>query len=162
MKSSNILLFLLVLLLVTGCGGGGSSSSNGSSSSSSQTTNVLSLTVNGSTCDSSLTVPAGYINDACVNVTVCTPGTSNCVTINSILLDTGSYGLRIFKQVLGGVSLPQVASGFGSLAECVQFVDKTSEWGPVQMADVILGSEPAVEVPIQVIESTFGSIPSSC
>src|SRR5208337_1511009 len=163
MKSSNILLFLLVLLLVTGCGGGGSSSSNGSSSSSSQTTNVLSLTVNGSTCDSSLTVPAGYINDACVSVTVCTPGTSTCVTINGILLDTGSYGLRIFKQALGSsVTLTQVASGSGSLAECVHFGDGSSEWGPVQTAIVILGNEPAVQVPIQVIDATFGAVPRSC
>ncbi len=165
MKSSSILLCLFVLLLVSGCGGGGSSSSTskGSSNSSSQTTNVLSLSVNGSTCDSSLIAASGgYINDPCVSVTVCTPGTSTCVTINSILLDTGSYGLRIFKQALGSVSLTQVTAGSGSLVECVQYSDNTSDWGPVQIASVSLGNEPAVQVPIQVIDSTFGAIPSSC
>src|SRR5208337_839049 len=86
-----------------------------------------------------------------------------CVTINSILLDTGSYGLRIFKQALGSsVSLTQVTSGSGSLAECVQYADNTSDWGPVKTASVILGNEPAVQVPIQVIDSTFSAIPSSC
>ena len=159
MKSISILLILFVLLFLPGCGGGGG---GGSSSSSSQTTNVLSLTVNGSTCNSSIN--AGYPNDPCVSITVCSPtDTSNCVTINSILLDTGSYGLRIFKQALGGVPLTQVTSSSGgSLAECVQYADFTSDWGPVQMASVILGNEPAVPVPIQVIDSTFGAIPSSC
>ncbi|HXW68427.1 MAG TPA: DUF3443 family protein, partial [Dissulfurispiraceae bacterium] len=125
--------------------------------------NVLSVTVNGSTCDSSLLAASGgYVNDPCVSVTVCTPGTSTCVTINSILLDTGSYGLRIFKQALGSVSLTQVMSGSGSLAECVQYADNTSDWGPVQIASVSLGNEPAVQVPIQVIDSTFGTMPGSC
>jgi hypothetical protein len=125
--------------------------------------NVLSVTVNGSQCDSSINNGSpGYTNEPCVSVTVCTPGTFTCVTINSILLDTGSFGLRLFKQVLGSVSLPQVTAGSGSLAECVQYADNTSEWGPVQMASVSLGNEPAVQVPIQVIDSTFGAIPSSC
>ncbi len=117
--------------------------------------NVLPVTVNGSTCDSSLTEPVGYINDPCVSVTVCTPGNSTCQTINSILLDTGSYGLRIFKQALGNVSLTPVASGSGFLAECVSYADGSSDWGPVEMANVILGNEPAVAVPIQVIDYTF-------
>jgi hypothetical protein len=95
-------------------------------------------------------------------VTVCTPGTTTCQTVNDILLDTGSYGLRIFKQVLTSVSLTQVPSGPGSLAECVQFADGSADWGPVQTADVILGNEPAVRVSIQVIDSTFGTVPTGC
>ena len=132
-------------LTVTGGGGG-----NGN--------NVLSLTVNGSTCDPT-TNP--YINQPCVSVTVCsTSGASNCETINGILLDTGSFGLRIFKQKLGSVSLTQVASGSGSLAEVVEYADGSSDWGPVQLANVILGHESAVEVPIQVIDSTFAGVTS--
>ena len=84
-----------------------------------------------------------YLNKPCVSVTVCTPGTSTCQAIDDILLDTGSYGLRLFKQVLN-VSLVQATSGSGSLAECVQFGDGSSDWGPVQIASVILGNEPAV------------------
>ncbi len=121
--------------------------------------NVLQVTVNGSLCDPALS--RYYVNDPCVSVTVCTPGTSNCQTVNSILLDTGSYGLRIFKQALTNVSLAQVASGPGSLAECVEYQDWSSDWGPVQMADVILGNEPSVQAPIQVIDSTFGD-PTTC
>jgi hypothetical protein len=119
--------------------------------------NVLPVTVNGSLCSS-----GSYPNKPCVSVTVCAPETSNCQTINDILLDTGSYGLRIFSQVLT-VPLTQVTSSSGaSLAECVLYGDGTSDWGPVQMASVVLGGEPAVQVPIQVINSTFGQPPREC
>ena len=37
-------------------------------------------------------------------VTVCAPGTSTCATIPNVLVDTGSYGLRILAS-------PQGASG---------------------------------------------------
>jgi len=121
--------------------------------------NVLPITVNGSLCSPANS--AGYVNKPCVSVTVCSPGISTCQTVSDIILDTGSYGLRIFKSVLTGVSLTQVTSGSGSLAECALF-GSGSEWGPIQIADVILGNEPAVTVPIQVIDSTFGTKPSLC
>ena len=151
MRSGRILFIYICLALVTGCGAGSGSSSN--SSTSSQENNVLTVTVNGSLCS--------YVNKPCVSVTVCTPGTSTCQTINDILLDTASYGLRIFKQVLS-VSLVQVPSGSGSLTECIQYGDGSSNWGPVKTAGVILGNESAVQVPIQVIDSTFGTVPSGC
>jgi len=118
--------------------------------------NVLPVTVNGSLCSS-----GSYFNKPCVSLTVCIPGTSTCQVVTDLLLDTGSYGLRIFKQALS-VSLPQVTVGAGSLAECVQFADGSSEWGPVRLASVILGNEPAVQVPIHVVDATFGSLSSAC
>ena len=59
--------------------------------------NVLPLTVNGSTCGGP---SASYPNKPCVSVQVCVPGTTTCVTVNNLLLDTGSYGLRLFKEAL--------------------------------------------------------------
>ncbi len=118
--------------------------------------NVLTLSVNGSLCSNS------YKNKPCVSVTICSPGTSTCNTINDILLDTGSSGLRIFKSLLTGIPLTQVTSGTGSLAECIQYADGSADWGPVQIADITLGNESAVRVPIQVIDSTFASVPLSC
>jgi hypothetical protein len=118
--------------------------------------NVLPITVNGSLCSGN-----SFPNKPCVSVTVCTPGTATCQTVDDILLDTGSSGLRIFKQALN-IFLPQVAGGSGSLAECIQFGDGSSEWGPVLMAGVILGNEPATQVPIQIVDSTFGSLPRAC
>ena len=125
-----------------------------------QPLNILPITVNGSLC--STATSSNYVNKPCVSVTVCTPGTSTCQTINDILLDTGSYGLRIFKSALTGISPVQVASGSGSLAECVQFADGSSSWGPVMKADVVLGLEPAVTVPIQVIDAAFSTVPTGC
>jgi hypothetical protein len=119
--------------------------------------NVMVITVNGSLCSSSTS--ASYPNKPCVSVTVCTPGTSDCETIDDILLDTGSSGLRIFKQVL---SVPLDPSTAGSVAECIQYADGSADWGSVQIADVILGNEPAVQVPVQVIDSTFGTLPPGC
>ena len=118
--------------------------------------NVIPITVNGSLCSAD-----SYFNKPCVSVTVCTPGTSTCQTINDILLDTGSYGLRIFKQALA-VSLSQVVGASGSIAECIQFGDGSSIWGPVQTASIILANEPAVQVSIQVVDSTFGTRSAGC
>jgi Protein of unknown function (DUF3443) len=166
MISNKLLFIALILALVTSCSGGNYYSSSSSSSSSSPSSsgssassgsNILAVTVNGSLCST-----GSYPNKPCVSVTICSPGTSTCQTISDILLDTGSYGLRIFNSLLTGLSLNQVNSGSGSLAECVQYADGSSDWGPVQTADVILGNEPAVQVPIQVIDSNFSTIPNIC
>ncbi|MGO8991163.1 MAG: DUF3443 family protein [bacterium] len=124
------------------------------------TANVLSITVNGSLC--SAATSSSYPNKPCVSVTVCSPGsTTDCQIIDDILLDTGSSGLRIFKQVLT-VSLTQETIDSHALAECIQYGDGSSDWGPVKMASIILGNEPAVQVPIQVINQTFGTPPEPC
>jgi Protein of unknown function (DUF3443)/Bacterial Ig-like domain (group 2) len=125
--------------------------------------NVLSITVNGALCSAGNS--AGYVNKPCVSVTVCTPGSATaCQTIDDILLDTGSSGLRIFKQALTNttVALTSVTSGTGLLAECAQFADGSSDWGPVQLADVLLGNEPAVQVSVHVIDAAFGTVPTLC
>jgi hypothetical protein len=116
---------------------------------------MVKVTVNGSLCTNS------YPNKPCVSVTICTPGTSNCQTIDDILLDTGASGLRIFSSLLT-VPLTQISSGSGLLANCIQYADGSAEWGPVKTADIILGNEPAVTIPIQIIDSTFSNVPSSC
>jgi hypothetical protein len=158
MRSSSAGLVLALAGLLAGCGGGGGGAGGGSTK---VTLNVLPVTVNGSLCAAATS--ASYPNKPCVSVTICAPGsTTACQTVDDVLLDTGSYGLRVFKQALGGVALRQVSSGTGSLATCVQFADQTSDWGPVQLADVVLGGEPAVEVPIHVLDATFSAAPSSC
>jgi hypothetical protein len=160
MQSSKMLHFLLILALAAGCGacGGGESSGGGTTPALPVVTgdNVMAITVNGSLCSNN-----SYINKPCLSVTICTPATSTCQTINDILLDTGDSGLRIFKQVLG-VSLTQVMSGGNPVAECIQYADGSSVWGPVKVAGVVLGNEPAVQVPIHVIDSAFGTAPAAC
>jgi len=166
MISSKLSGFLLVVVLVTGCGGGGGSSSSTGpspvvSGGSITGNNVLSITVNGALCSPGTS--ASYPDKPCVSVTLCNPGSaSTCQTIGDILLDTGSFGLRIFKSVLSpAMSFTQIAAGSGSLAECAQFGGGFAEWGPVQLAGVSLASEPTITVPIQVIDSTFANINTS-
>lgn len=159
MKSIKAFLLFGVTAMLAGCGGGSSSSTASSSGNGSNNpptaANVLAITVRDST----------YVNKPTVCVTVCAPGsTTNCQTIDNILLDTGSYGLRVFKQALGGVALTPVHVGSKPVAECTVYIDNTGQWGPVQRADVKMGSETASNVPIQVIDATFFSaaLPAAC
>lgn len=102
-----------------------------------------------------------YLNEPCVSVTICSPGTSNCQTIPNILLDTGSYGLRVFGSKIT-VPLTNVTDQQGKqLAECAQFVIG-ADWGPVKLADVVLGQENPVRVPIHVIDANFPGLPNDC
>ena len=104
-----------------------------------------------------------YFNGAFTSVTICVPGqTTGCQTIDGVLVDTGSSGLRVLSSALT-LSLPQQAgSNGGPIVECAQFLDGFT-WGPVQTADVKLAGEQASRVPVQVIdERTFPNIPTSC
>jgi len=104
---------------------------------------------------------ANYTNGIFATVTLCEPGTSKCQTIDHLLVDTGSVGVRVLESELT-LSLPAVTTTAGGLvAECTPFVDGTA-WGPVRRADVVVGSESASNLPVQVIgEKTF-LMPSSC
>jgi len=149
-----------------GCGGGSSSSSNSSSSGTSGTPsnqtiassgpNVAAITVNSGPPGN-----GGYANGAFASATVCSPGTSTCQTIDGLLVDTGSVGLRIVSSVLT-IALPQQKSASGSpVVECLQFLDSYS-WGPVQTADIEIASEKASLVPIHVLSDTDFTVPASC
>ena len=95
----------------------------------------------------------GSLNAPYVTVTVCMPGTSSCQTIDHVLLDTGSTGLRIVASVLPATfNLPQsnAATGNTPLWECLQFVTAYS-WGSVRTADVKIANGIATSQPIQLI-----------
>src|SRR5689334_24718607 len=96
------------------------------------------------------------INELCTSVTICQPGTGNCQTVSDVLVDIGSVGLRLFGSVVS-TPLEQAVDAQGhALGECAFFADGSSTWGPVQIADVVMGGAPAVRVPIQVMTPTFG------
>jgi Protein of unknown function (DUF3443) len=125
-----------------------------SSSSSSSINNSVAVAVNGGPTNNGFNQPF-------VSVTVCVPGSSNCQTIDGILLDTGSEGLRIVSSALR-IPLPQQTNSAGSVVECLPFLDSVT-WGPVVTADVRMAGEQANGIPIQVIGTdTFPSIPSAC
>jgi uncharacterized protein DUF3443 len=153
----NILLFALspILLLAAGCGGGSSSPGSNNNPIPTSGQNVQSIAVNSGPLNN-------YANGVFTSVTVCVPGSSNCQTINDVLVDTGSSGLRLLSSALT-LSLPQqTASGGSPVVECFQFLDGVT-WGPVRAADIKLAGEQASSVPIQVIgDPGFPTVPSSC
>ncbi|GEM_PF-1018126 len=128
--------------------------------------NVQPIYVNGGPTATLSSNPSIYANGAFTSVTVCVPGTSTCQTIDGVLVDTGSSGLRLLSSVLT-LSLPAQQIGGGTLGECVQFADGSYIWGSVRTADVYLGGptltgEVAHSVPIHVLDSTFSTLPSDC
>lgn len=107
----------------------------------------------------------GAINTPFVTVTVCRPGTSTCQTVDHVLLDTGSYGLRLIAPLDAGLGLPAVTSASGqAIGECGQFISGYT-WGSIAQADVKLAGEVAANQSIQVIGDSpggAGTAPSSC
>lgn len=86
-------------------------------------------------------------NVAFTTVQVCAPGTSNCVTIDDVAVDTGSTGLRIPASLLSSINLPNVYSNSTPSA-----TGGTSD-----------GSEVASSVPILVMgDTSIPSAPSTC
>lgn len=97
-----------------------------------------------------------------VSVKICTPGTTVCQTIPDILVDTGSVGLRIYSQLVT-VPLSQLSDTSGNLVgECYLFGSGFSFFGPVRSADVTLGGETAHNISIQIVQSTFKTVPTDC
>lgn len=138
-----------------GCGGGAHANSINTVSTSG--TNVQPITVNAGPA-------SNYANGVFTSVTICVPSSSNCQTIDGILVDTGSYGLRLLSSAGGGaltLSLPQQTASGNLVGECAPFVSGYT-WGPVQSADIKIAGEAASDVPVQIIDPTFSAVPSGC
>jgi hypothetical protein len=137
---------------LAGCGGG-SSSTPPPNTIVSTGNNVAPISVNGG--------PVGnYADAAFISVTVCVPGTSTCQTVDDILVDTGSSGLRILSSALT-VALPQQNATDGNpVFECFPF-ESGYTWGPVQTADVEIAGEKASSTPIEAV-GTSTAVPEGC
>jgi len=136
-----------------GGGGGGGSGGGGSEVIGGSGPNVQPIYVNAG--------PTGdYVNGVFTSVTICVPGTSTCQTIDGVLVDTGSEGLRIVSTAIT-IPLPAQNSGGSALLECNQFQD-SYQWGPVVTADVKIGGEQASAVPIQSVGGAAFDAPSAC
>lgn len=151
-----VLLGSLMIWVVVGCGGNSTSTAGNNTITPSGANNTVAIVAGGG--------PASITNGLFATVTVCSPGsTTNCATIGGILVDTGSFGLRILSEALpAGFSLPQQTDGSGNpIGECTVFADGFS-WGPVVTADMTIGGEKATSMPTQIINGSFASIPTSC
>jgi hypothetical protein len=175
---------MLALCALAACGGGsgesggpvaecsncsgvdGTAPSSGSSSGGSSATmasNQTTLTVGAGPNG------AGDIDIPYATVTLCQPNTNTCATIDNVLVDTGSYGIRILASVLtsSGLNLANIADPADStstIAECVPFADGYT-WGPMAAATVQIGGETATSVPINVLNddgSYNPGVPGGC
>jgi hypothetical protein len=164
----------LLALVVSACGGGGGGGSSGASTTANSSSSTTGSTVTSTSTSSAalaanvvrVTVDSGVSNVPnmpFVSVTICAPGTSNCQTIDHMLVDTGSWGVRVFaSQLPSTMSLPQQQDASGNLvAECMQFFDGYT-WGAVKLADVKISGETAASLPVQVIDPGYASLPSDC
>ncbi|ACC73397.1 DUF3443 domain-containing protein [Paraburkholderia phymatum] len=160
---------------LAGCGGGGSS---GASSSTATTSTAVSTafadpTATPVSSNSSNTVPivvssvSNVLNFPMVSIRICAPNTNaglNCSTIDNVLLDTGSFGLRLFASAIPTGTYNQLTQETVSaqpLAECASF-GSGNTWGLVRRADLSMSNEVAKNLPIQVISdpALSASIPT--
>lgn len=159
--SINVMGPLLATCLLSACIG-----NKGPSASATQPTtptlNTVTLTV-----DTGPSAATGQVNRPYVTVKVCAPGSqTQCATIDHVMLDTGSTGLRLVRSVLvsGGVTLATETDSQGqSVEECMSFGGGQT-WGPVATADVMLAGEKAAKLPVQIMDDTNAGAPppSSC
>jgi len=163
-------------ILLCACGGGGGGGGGGGSPvetpvACSNNTAIPATTTAPSANTMSLVVdngPAAFTgnnaNRLFASVTLCKPGTTNCTTIDHVLVDTGSTGLRLFYSSVSSLGLATSCSRSGKpLLNCVKFVDNSYIWGPVVTADVTLGSKTVSNVPIQVQgDPSFSGLASAC
>jgi hypothetical protein len=117
------------------------------------------------------------VNIPYVTVTVCEPGsTTQCVTVDHVIVDTGSYGLRLLRsKVQPALNLPAVQLVNGAVAgpavECYPFIIG-GLWGPLARAEVAIGGERTVatatrpaDVSIQLIDDLDTAVlaaPADC
>jgi len=101
--------------------------------------------------DVNLGPEGNYANGIFTTVTICEPGTTTCQSVNNVLVDTDSAGLRLIansSNQIGSVTLSPINLGSGNqLNECVEYGDLHYTWGPVAFATVQIGGETASQVP---------------
>jgi len=152
-----------LLMGLTACSGG---SSSGTSSSSGYTIPLTVNNVQPIIMDSGPLVngrPVGFNETLYTTVTICVPGTVTCQSIDHVLVDTGSTGLRIVSSLIT-LTLPfNVDANQNPIGNCIQYADTSYQWGPLANADVKMAGELASSIPIQIVgASNFAAAPSGC
>ena len=148
-----------LVLVLQACGGGGGG--GGGAPAPAATGNELKVTV-----DSGPSGGGYNVNRLYADVTICVPGSkTQCQTIDHVLVDTGSTGLRVLSGVLDpALNFTRITGSTGlPLLNCAQFVDGSFAWGPVVTSDIQLGGKTAASAPIQIIaDSAFNNLSSNC
>ena len=147
---------LLAVSLLAACVGGKNPTTS-TSNPVTPTLNTVALTV-----DTGPSAATGQINHVYVTIKVCASGQTQCATIDHVLVDTGSSGLRLVRSVLtsGGITLASETDSQGqAIEECMSFAGGQT-WGPVALADVTVAGEVAAKLPVQVMDDTNVGAPA--
>ena len=153
---------MLAVLVLTACGGGGGSKSTPATTQTPPpglAANQISITVEQNT-DPGITIST--FNQPYATITLCN-AVGACQSITHVLVDTGSYGLRLPAAAVT-VALPVQTDGNGNpLAECTSFLSGYM-WGSVRTATLKLGGEVASNIPVQITDDPNFSalLPSTC
>ncbi|MFL9990450.1 DUF3443 family protein [Paraburkholderia sediminicola] len=114
-----------------------------------------------------------HLNQSYVSVTFCIPGvqgSSQCTTVDHMVLDTGSVGVRVMASALGSVLADRLPAQSGAtddptggapIAECAGFGSGYT-WGSIKRADVTIGGKTAGNLPVQVYSDNAYATPSDC
>jgi hypothetical protein len=177
-------------IALSACGGGGGSSGNqggnsigwnvtpdwipppGGSDDSGSSTNSSTPATGENTVPVRVDKSTGNVNRLLASIKVCVPGTQGapqCVTVDNMLVDTGSTGVRISARAiltLAPLLLTQAGAvddkvGSAPIAECAPFASGYT-WGSVKRADITIGSKTASNIPIQVVSDGAFSTPPDC
>ena len=154
--------FMLVALAsaLVACGGGSSAPPQEVLLVNSvNSVNVVDLLVDGG--------PDGNgVNRLFTSVTICKPGSATlCKTIDHVLVDTGSVGLRLLaSEVPTQLQLSTAKTTIGNvLLGCANFLDGSFAWGPLALADVKLGGLTAADTTVQLVgHSDYDRFQSQC
>ncbi|MGJ7536800.1 MULTISPECIES: DUF3443 family protein [unclassified Variovorax] len=166
------------LLGLVACGGGGGGASSGAlpigllpTSSPASTSAPASTPAPATTSQNSMSLTVSHGTDSSgvnlpqVSVQLCAPGTGTCQTIDNVLVDTGSTGVRIAAAALSSsmlAALPQETVNSTPLNACEQFLDGYT-WGTMRVADITLGPKSATSQPLQIVgDPASGTVPNAC
>lgn len=150
MAGSLLLMGLAACDVISIGGGTNSSTGTGGTGSTPAVGNVQPVTVAGD-------------NALYTSVIICVPGTFTCQTIENILVDTGSTGLRILASQLTLPLTYSTDSNNNLIGNCIQFASSTYQWGPIANVSIQLAGEVAASVPIQIVSpSNFPAVPTGC
>jgi hypothetical protein len=151
---------MVLCLLLVACGGGGSplpQSPDVALDNPGSGANIMKVYVDAGP-------NRNEVNRLYTDITICQPGTNNCQTIDQVLVDTGSTGLRILASEINSTLVPTPLMNDGQrLLNCVQFLDGSHGWGPMARVDLKLGGETIANLPVQLMgDADYASTASNC
>lgn len=177
MKNIKINVIIILSLFLTACGGGNSVTQNnttpasipiGTTNPNNSTTNsgtittpIINTSINAIPVVANGGINNNYINALSGSINICQPNTQNCYTVNNVLFDTGSEGVRILASALPTNFLTPISTNNGNESECAVFADGVT-FGNVALAQVQLGGLTSSSIPVQIIGQSNSYIPTAC